>query len=509
MTLCFEVADTGIGISDTDIHKLFSNFTRLDESRNQNVEGTGLGLAITKRLCAEMGGDIAVTSEYGKGSVFTVHVPQEYFRGAELATVKNPGSKRTLLYDERPLYAESVSAALEKLDVPVTRTESPEHFLRELETGRCPFAFISAGMLEQASGAVRRLRLTTRLTVLAAPEETSSFEGVPALLMPAYTVPVANLLNGQPENQTGKRAPVKFIAPDVRVLIVDDIKTNLKVVQGLLLVYRMQIDICDNGEASVEMVRTRRYDLVFMDHMMPGVDGIEATARIRALEGDYFKKVPIIALTANALSGMQEMFLSKGFDDYLAKPIEIAKLNAVIDKWVPREKRLRPDGSPFYAREPAEEGPPPAAAEEGPQSEPVTLRSIEGLDAEKGIAMCGGMEAVYTDILAEYCRDIEKRLPFLRETHKRFAGIPGGGASLQPADSPEIRDFVIEVHALKSASASIGAEDLSKKALLLENAGKEGNLELIAAHLEDFIGNLFDLANRIQAFLRQEENTGT
>jgi signal transduction histidine kinase/CheY-like chemotaxis protein len=339
VSLKFEVADSGIGIEEKNIKELFGDFTRLDLKRNQGIEGTGLGLAISKRLCREMGGDVAVSSVYGKGSVFTAFIPQEYTGSHRLAAVENPQSKEVLLYDERPLYGDSVSATLENLGVPFVRTDGAEDFLKALETGRFPFAFASPGIAERAAGIADRRKIQTGLVILAALEEMSSFRGVPVIPMPAYAVPAANVLNGVKTTHSARKSAVRFTAPDVRVLLVDDIRTNLKVAQGLLSPYRVQVDVCDNGESSVSMVRTTRYDLVFMDHMMPGMDGVEAMTRIRALEGEYFKRLPIIALTANAMSGMQEMFLSKGFDDYLAKPIEIGKLNEIMEKWTPPEKR--------------------------------------------------------------------------------------------------------------------------------------------------------------------------
>jgi DNA-binding response OmpR family regulator len=121
--------------------------------------------------------------------------------------------------------------------------------------------------------------------------------------------------------------------------------------------------------------------------MMPDMDGIEAMTRIRALEGEYFKRLPIVALTANALSGMKEMFLSKGFDDYLAKPIEISRLNALIEKWVPEGKRRVVGG---------------VAASPAACSRKL---EIDGLDTEKGLAMAGGSETAYREILELFCRD--------------------------------------------------------------------------------------------------------
>jgi signal transduction histidine kinase/CheY-like chemotaxis protein/HPt (histidine-containing phosphotransfer) domain-containing protein len=485
-----EVSDTGIGIKEEDMPKLFGGFTRLDAQRNRNVEGTGLGLTITKKLCTEMGGDITVLSEYGKGSTFTVLIPQKYSEGAQLAMVKDPDSKGVLLYSEYPLLVDSVSDTLRNLGVPVVDSDNPDHFLRELETGRHAFAFMPVGILNRAAALVQRLQLNTSLVLMIAPEENMPFSNLPVLPMPVYAAPVANLLNGF-RNIKEEKFKLGFTAPDARVLIVDDINTNLRIAAGLLAPYRMKVDTCNNGDISVEMVENKRYDIVFMDHMMPGTDGIEATARIRALEGEYFERVPIIALTANALAGMREMFLSKGFSDYLAKPIEPAKLNALVNKWIPRNKRR-------LSHTPASGGTPQTVMEH--------LCSVEGLDVEKGIIMCGGVEGHYRNVLAQYCRDAEKFLPILRETLKNTADIKKPeGTHTGASPVPWLQSFVIHVHALKSASTGIGAEALSNDAVLLEKAGREGDLELIETHLEAFIQRFSEMVARINGILPKAE----
>ncbi|MDR2314460.1 MAG: response regulator [Spirochaetaceae bacterium] len=138
--------------------------------------------------------------------------------------------------------------------------------------------------------------------------------------------------------QTG--TTVKFTAPDARVLIVDDISINLMVAEGLLSPYKMKIDCCTGGQEAIRLAEERPYDLVFMDHIMPGMDGIETTAKIRSSE-KIRKDLPVIALTANAVAGMKEMFLSQGFSDYLSKPIDVSDVDRVIRKWLPREKQIR------------------------------------------------------------------------------------------------------------------------------------------------------------------------
>jgi signal transduction histidine kinase/CheY-like chemotaxis protein len=378
----FEVADSGIGIKEEDISKLFSDFIRIDMERNREIEGTGLGLAITKRLCQEMEGDITVSSEYGKGSVFTAVISQTFSGSDPLACVENPERKRVLLYDERPLYAESVAATLTNLGVDTTLTANPGDFLAELEKDRHPYTFVSTDLVTDAISLIHRIKGRTTLALLAGLGETSSFQNVPVIMMPAYVVPMANLLNGVTVSPEFRKTVVRFTAPEAKILIVDDILTNLKVAQGLLVPYRMKVDICDNGRGAIDMVKENRYDIIFMDYMMPGMDGMETAAHIRAQEGEYFSRVPIIALTAYAIAGMKEMFLSKGFDDYLAKPIEISRLNALVEKWIPQEKRLKTGNAaaePSGPRDKADDGNRPVKAV---LNQPMLYKLKQALETE-------------------------------------------------------------------------------------------------------------------------------
>ncbi|MDR2020814.1 MAG: response regulator [Treponema sp.] len=473
ITLKFEVSDSGIGIREKDIKELFGNFTRLDPERNRGIEGTGLGLAITKRLCHEMGGDITVSSVYGRGSTFTVTIPQEYTADGVAAAVENPGEKAVLLYDERPLYADSVCATLENLKVPVTREDNGEEFLAALRTGRFPFAFVSSGLVERAVAALGDKENRTHLALLADLEETSSFHGIPVILMPAYAIPVANLLNGVRAEQGGRRTLVRFTAPAVRALIVDDIMTNLKVAQGLLAAYRMQVDLCDNGEGSIAMVKANRYVLIFMDHMMPGMDGIEAMTRIRALEGEYFKQVPIIALTANALSGMEELFLSRGFNDYLAKPIEISKLNALMEKWIPREKRAGAEAAP------KEDLPASAGVFSG--------KRIEGIDIPKGLEQYKN-DLVYLEILRSYADSMPEILAALRKVTPETLGA-----------------YAIRVHGIKGSSYQICADETGKQAEILEFAAKAGDWETVKTNNGILVENMETLLAGMGEFFAPAE----
>jgi signal transduction histidine kinase/HPt (histidine-containing phosphotransfer) domain-containing protein/ActR/RegA family two-component response regulator len=261
-----------------------------------------------------------------------------------------------------------------------------------------------------------------------------------------------------------------FSAPTLHILLVDDNLTNLKVSEGLLTPYKARIDTAGSGAAAIELAGRNDYDIIFMDHMMPEMDGIEATAVIRSLGGDYFKTVPIIALTANAMSGMREMFLQNGFSDYLPKPIEISKLSEIMERWTPEEKREK-DGTVPYA-----------ADGEDARISP-SLPTIEGINTAHGLATTGGSEKLYREVLSLYCKDAAERLDMFKK----------------PSD---VALLTTHFHALKSASASVGALALSNEAAMLEDAGKSGDMAFIRKRIIDFCENLERLTARIQAALR-------
>jgi CheY-like chemotaxis protein len=304
-------------------------------------------------------------------------------------------------------------------------------------------------------------------------------------MLPVWAVPVANILNGVNMSAREKLLDVRFVAPTARILVVDDIATNLQVVSGLLSPYRVKTDTCLRGEEALLLVAENEYDIVLMDHMMPGMDGIEAAKRIRELDGGRYAKLPIIALTANAISGMREKFLQSGFDDYLAKPIEISRLNAVMEKWLPEEKRVK---SVFRA------------VKEDPAR---PLIAIEGVDTSRGLAMTGGTVEGYVNVLRLYSRDVRERLVFMRE----FESSAIDALSSLPDDS-SLSAFITQVHALKSASASIGASEISRDAATLETAGKNRDIEVLKSSLSAFCDDLASLADRIDAAISVDSRDG-
>ena len=371
------VSDTGQGIKPEDQEKLFSDFIQVDTKKNRGIEGTGLGLAITRQLCIAMGGDITLKSEYGTGSEFTVMIPQQYDSEEPFALVENASYKKVLVYEQRLVYGKSVCWSLENMNVPYVIVTNLKDFSAALKNENWYYVFSGYGLYDKIKPLMETLVFPNgQAPHLALMIEWGTEAYVPDVRfvsLPVQSISIANTLNGTADRQdyffsSLDGGVVRFIIPDVKILVVDDLSTNLKVAEGLLSPYKSKVDTCLSGSMAIEKIKDayvhgEAYDLVFMDHMMPEMDGIETTAVIRAWEeeqkelyvgnvsmsfaesktqsynGYLRKQIIIIALTANAVSGMKEMFLEQGFNDFLSKPIDVSKLDEILHKWIPKEKR--------------------------------------------------------------------------------------------------------------------------------------------------------------------------
>jgi signal transduction histidine kinase/CheY-like chemotaxis protein len=493
LTLKFEITDTGIGIKAEDMGKLFDNFSRLDSHVNRGVEGTGLGLAITQNLCRIMGGNVTVESEYGEGSTFTAYLPQGIRDKAPFAAVSEPETKKVLIYETREAYGNSIVCSVDNLEVFCKLVTGTEDFVEALEADRFNFIFAASFLFEEALGEIRKRGIDTTLVLLAEYGEVVAERQVRFIAMPAHSISIANILNGVEElrGYNEDKPGIRFTAPAARVLIVDDIKTNLDVAEGLLSPYGMRVDTCLSGEEAVELVQRNSYDLVLMDHMMPGMDGIETAKAIRCLPGEYFQKLPIAVLTANAIVGMRDIFLKAGFNDYIFKPIEISKLDEVIERRIPGEKQIKSGRG--VRREAYSEG-----------SEIV----ITGVDTRKGVAMTGGTEAGYRKVLLQFYKDAVERLPvFSVLPVETVDGDNGRFSEGKPDRQDTGRNLAVlttQAHAIKSAAGTIGAAEVSEEAGVLEGAGKAGDMKTIRETLPDFHRHLAELIEGIGKVLEEK-----
>lgn len=328
--LKFTVKDTGIGIRNEDIPKIFEDFARFDAKKNKNIEGTGLGLAITNKLVKMMNGKISVQSVYGEGSIFVVTIPQK-IAGDEL--------------------------------------------IGEFT------------------------------------DETTS---------------------------TKEKYQPLFVAPDAEILVVDDNEMNLLVATNLLKMTKVKIDTALSGMICLKKLAEHHYDLIFLDQMMPSLDGIQTLKMARTMENNLSKDAPIIALTANAISGTREKLLAEGFTDYLSKPIDVNLMEQMLMKYLPEEKLSTP-----------------TPQEESPPDEKLTATS-DLINVEMGMEYSAGMPDLYKDFLLKFAELKPDKMQKLQETF----------------DAQDWKNYTIFVHSLKSTALSIGGEKTSAAAKALEMSGK-------------------------------------
>jgi len=341
VSICYEIMDTGQGIKEEDIDKLFGAFNQVDSKKNHHKEGSGLGLSISKQLVELMGGSIGVTSEYGKGSVFHFTIRQK-------------------VTNWEPL--------------PIDAGEK----------------IISFGSLNYGS-----------------------------------------LSNG---------IDISFIAPSAKILVVDDNEINLKVAKGLLEPLEMTVDLALSGEEAIARVKSMDYDIVFMDHMMPQMDGIEATEKIRSLEDTYFKTLPIVALTANAIKSDRDKFFQAGMNDFVSKPIDFKEICACIKQWLPGKKVK--------------------VVNITTKNEDYDTPMPKELDYEAGIKLVGSKKQ-YINLLGDFYKLIDIKADKIDQLLK----------------SGQIKEYTVEVHALKNTARMIGDNVLSLSCSQLEEFGRRGAIE--------------------------------
>lgn len=281
---------------------------------------------------------------------------------------------------------------------------------------------------------------------------------------------------------------LNFIAPKAKIIIVDDNEMNLKVARGLLAPLQMQIDTAENGKQALEMICSNKYDLVFMDHMMPVMDGIEATKRLRKMEDEYCKQIPVIALSANVLAEARKKFLEAGMNDFVAKPIEIKEICAKIRKWLKEEyieeKEILADLCVNQGKNVTiESGDCPANVRKA-----AIIPAIQGLDVEEGIRNSGTSE-LFVSLLGDFYKLIDMK------SMKMEKCLADG----------LIRDYTIEVHALKNTARMIGAMKLSEWCYKLEQWGNEENIEMLQKETTGMLSLYRSYKEILEPYARQQD----
>ena len=445
------VSDTGSGIKKEDMGKLFRSFQQVDSKRNRNIEGTGLGLAICKQLISLMGGDIKAESVYGKGSRFTFKLPQKVV--SNIASIDRKQEDITVAaLVENKYIKKQMKRDMLKFVTEYFNIESEEELLL-LKERQASYLFVEQTLFTDTVQDFLRNNPAITGVVIINFRATRSYNipNVRVIKKPLYSLILANIFHGDivyPNFAQMEADDFDFTAPDAEILVVDDNSVNLTVVQGLLNPLNMKIETAVSGKEAVNKIINKKYDVIFMDHMMPEMDGVETTRVIRRMLGEN-GQVPIIALTANAVDGTRELFINEGMDDFVAKPIELRIITAILKKWLPKEKIIK-------ARK--EEGSGKGVIDENTKKELMAT----GLDVDMALKLLGSWE-LFWSVLKEYYRVIDKKYALIKEYWQ----------------NGNWKDYTVEVHALKSSSRQIGANGLAQMAERMEAAGKAGDAGLI------------------------------
>lgn len=477
INLRVSVKDTGIGIRERDIEKLFNSFQQLDTHKNRRVEGTGLGLSVSKQFVELMGGFVNVESVYGKGSEFSFIVPQNVIDKKPCVYIDNAENYNVLVIEPNVCVRNSIEKSLNDLKIANQSCGTIDEAEKIISENEFTHIFVEYKDYIKRKTAFGNAKKADIIALYDAKEAVKHSEDFRCLCKPVYHLTVAKALSGA----TVKNNSVmfseayrnRFTAPNAKILLVDDNLVNLRVAEGLLRPYNMDIYMVTSGMEAIDKIREEKFDIVFMDHMMPIMDGVETTKAIRNMSGKYYKNLPIIALTANAVNGAREFFLKSGMNDFVSKPIEMRDIAAKLKQWLPPSKIVD-------IRDSLDTN---VKSDEKRDLNGLS-KADKDLDFEKGIANCGGNKEVYLSVLKVYTDDIDEKAELVR--------------SLAAKDN--LKDYTIEVHALKSASRSIGASSVADFAEKLEKAGKNNDTATIKTETELFVKEYSALKSAISEY---------
>ncbi|MEW6513926.1 MAG: response regulator [Pseudomonadota bacterium] len=499
IVIACSVSDTGIGLTEEQVGRLFQSFEQADNSTTRKYGGTGLGLVISKRLVGLMGGEITLDSAPGKGTTFRFTARFGIGTGQSKRRQPTPDlrGRRILVVDDNEHAREVMTAMLESMTFRVQATSSGAEALAAIqhsEAQRDPFdvMFLDWQMpgLDGIETARRMngLKLSKppqvimvtaygRDDLVAAAEKVGIKDIVakPVTASSLFDSLIATLANAEGINLPTLACTATSDAQNegltalegARVLLVEDNPLNQEVALSLLAEVKLNIDVADNGALALEKIAAKDYDLVLMDMQMPVMDGVTATQEIR--QQPRFAALPIIAMTANAMTIDRERCLAAGMNDHLAKPIDPDALLATLQRWI--RPGARPGTPPAPAPAPAQE-----IAHGGTLA--TALAGIAGLDAAAGLRLARGRDSLYLKLLRRYIADEQDFITQLN-------------AALARGDRPTAARLA---HTLKGVSGQVGAETVRALAELLEHAIQEGEPSPVFSLLKTQIA---DALNRL------------
>ncbi|MCR5486257.1 MAG: response regulator [Lachnospiraceae bacterium] len=462
VNLCLLVEDTGIGMSREETERITESFYQADSGRNRAAGGLGLGLSIVNGLTRAMDGFIQIESQKGKGTSIRLSIPQGVADDSPCMSVADKEHLCLACYlrpekyeipEIRDYYNALIANLVNGLGVSLHRVNSQEDLEKLMEVYQITHIFIGREEYEGNTTWFETLDESISVVVVAndgfVPRNRTR---VRVLRKPFCGVPIAMILNADSDlSEFDLSSEKQMYCPGVRALVVDDETMNLMVAEGVFRDYGMTVRTALSGEEALRVCAEEEFDVIFMDHMMPGMDGVETMKQLRRQRKSGERRRIIIALTANAVSGAREMFLSEGFDGFIPKPIELMELERVL-------KRLLPEEMIQYAEQDK------SAREE--KDEVLKALDAYGINTREGIGYCRNDRAFYRELLLRFAKDMEAKKKEIEDCY----------------DKGDWEGYRIRVHALKSTAKMIGADRLSELARKAEDASRTKDIPYLKSH---------------------------
>lgn len=343
--LIVDVEDTGSGIDQDKIGHIFDNpNARGDRTDSYNDEmnkiyETGLGLSVCREIVNRMNGSISAASELGKGSVFTFKVPQKLKNQEKIIKIDNPGDYYVLVFEKDEEHLKHVKRIFDELSIKADAAKNRQEFERYMSVNPYTHIFIDNNRYEECEGFLNTSLVQAKIIAFVETNDSVRITKATTVLnRPINVISIGSLITNQSNSYVREvLRSGSFVCPRATVLVVDDNYTNLNVATSILKKYEINVLNAASGKDCLRIVKENNVDLVFLDYMMPEMNGIDTLEALRKIPGSKFSALPVIALTANVVSGAREMFLASGFDDFLAKPIAIDKLERMLRKYLPKD----------------------------------------------------------------------------------------------------------------------------------------------------------------------------
>lgn len=341
--LTFIMKDTGAGIPKSDLEHIFDAFNQADTKKNRSIEGTGLGLAITKKLAEAMDGSIGIESDYGIGTVVTVKVKQKVINPEPFVKLANPEKYKVYILESNPHFLDAFIQTFNNIKIEPNVLNVPKDVTKVEDSENVYVFYNFESYYENIKDYKSKFRMAKFIGLVGlfdvVPEDIQRRESIMHSF--SLTKLLAIMENRASTTKVEDGKVKSFRAPDVNVLVVDDNPVNLKVAASMMKLFELKVSFASSGMDCLKLLdQGNRYDIIFMDHMMPQMDGIETTHKIREREKGTYEHNVIIALTANAIKGVEKMFIDEGLDDYIFKPMDLANLDAILRKWIDPNKQF-------------------------------------------------------------------------------------------------------------------------------------------------------------------------